>query len=136
MALAFNGSRTRSLGKLSAIIKQVKLANLKPLRQITVSFNPFQDQVEETRNFIYYISRPKTLYTNPLCRVKTVIDCNQDSEPLIVCNFENNDKLTIKGRNLNTVDLLKVFNKHVTSRVPKEEPQEILLTKSQKKKLK
>lgn len=120
MSIPFSGCRTRSGGIISAIAKQVKLVNLKPLDKITVRFDPFHNNVKETRDFLFYISGKKVAVTNVMCQLKTEISCDL-SDPVITCNYSTGDKLILKSSNLTALELLKVFNKHVSSTVKKEE---------------
>lgn len=49
MSIPITGSLTRSGGLISAISKNVKLINLKGVKRITVSFDPFGQNVKQTR---------------------------------------------------------------------------------------
>lgn len=49
MSIRVTGSLSRSGGLMSAIAKNVRLLNLKGVKRITVSFDPFAENVKETR---------------------------------------------------------------------------------------
>ncbi|CAB0039706.1 unnamed protein product [Trichogramma brassicae] len=124
MSILFNGTRTRSAGLISALAKQIKLVNLQPLSKITVRFDPFHEQALETRSFLFHISGRRVAATNYDCSIKTEIACDR-SDPTIVCNYQGSDeKLVFKSKNLTALELLREFNKNVSSRVevPTEEP--------------
>jgi len=116
MSIVFSGSRSRSNGLISAVAKQVKLVNLKPLSKIIVRFDPFHENIAETRNFLFFISAPSISATNASCLLKTEVVCDR-SEPTIICDFESQEKLILKSSNLTSLELLRIFNKYVSSRV-------------------
>lgn len=49
MSIPFSGTRTRSGGLISAILKHMKYMNLKPVKKIEVRFDPFYENVNHTR---------------------------------------------------------------------------------------
>lgn len=49
MSIYFSGCFTRSGGIVSAIAKQLKTINLKPVKKITVQFDPFHDNAVSVR---------------------------------------------------------------------------------------
>lgn len=49
MSIKFSGTLSRSGGILAAIGKQVKLINLKGVKRITVTIDPFHENVIPTR---------------------------------------------------------------------------------------
>lgn len=49
MSINLTGSVSRSGGLMSAIAKNVRLLNLKAVKRITISFDPFGENVKETR---------------------------------------------------------------------------------------
>lgn len=116
MSIVFSGCKSRSGGIQKAITKQIKLVNLKPLTKITVRFDPFHDKTKDTRDFLFYMSSSKIAATNILCNLKTEILCDR-SDPVIECDYESKEKLILKSANLTSLELLKIFNKHVSSKV-------------------
>jgi large subunit ribosomal protein L53 len=55
MSIRFSGTLKRSAGIASAIAKQLRLLNLKPVKNIVVKFDPFNDNVTETRYVIFVV---------------------------------------------------------------------------------
>lgn len=55
MSIRFSGTLKRSAGVASAIAKQVRLLNLKPVKNIVVKFDPFNKNVKETRYVIHVV---------------------------------------------------------------------------------
>ena len=124
MSILFNGTRTRSGGIIDALAKQIKQVNLQPLSKITVRFDPFHEQALETRNFLFHISGKRVAATNYDCAIKTEV-LSDRSDPTIICDYQKDgEKLIFKSKNLTALEVLKLFNQHVSSRVkvPKEEP--------------
>ncbi|KAI8438662.1 hypothetical protein MSG28_011085 [Choristoneura fumiferana] len=142
MSIPFSGTLRRSGGVVSAIGKQLKAVNLKAAKRITVKFDPFSDNVTETRNFLHYISSSKIALTNPNCSLKTEILCNR-SDPIVdititpsIAETANLKKVTLKSGNLTCLELLQLLNKHVSALAPVEQPVSTIQTKSEKKKIK
>lgn len=46
MSIPFNGTRTRSKGVISAIAKQLRRLTLKPVKSISVKFDPYHNALE------------------------------------------------------------------------------------------
>lgn len=49
MSIRFSGTLSRSAGLVSAIGKHVKLINLKGVKRVNVTFDPFFENVRPTR---------------------------------------------------------------------------------------
>lgn len=49
MSVPFSGTLKRSAGIVSAIAKQLRFVNLKPVKKVVVKFDPFNKNVTETR---------------------------------------------------------------------------------------
>lgn len=49
MSIYYSGALKRSQGIVSAIAKQLKRVNLKGVNRITVTFDPFAEDVKSTR---------------------------------------------------------------------------------------
>ncbi|XP_063616525.1 large ribosomal subunit protein mL53 [Cydia splendana] len=142
MSIPFSGTLRRSGGVVSAIGKQLRAVNLKAAKRITVKFDPFGNNVTETRNFLHYISSPKIAITNPNCALKTDIVCDR-SEPTVdiiltpsIAETANYKKVTLKSGNLTCLELLQLLNKHISALAPVEQPVSTIQTKSEKKKTK
>ncbi|XP_029171104.1 uncharacterized protein LOC114940543 [Nylanderia fulva] len=117
MSVPFSGCRSRSAGVISAIIAQLKRVNLTPVKKIDFRFDPFHRHVRHTRNFQYYISSPKVCATNPYCLMKTEIVCDK-SDPTITFNLQSGEKIILKTALLTSLNILELYNKHITSLVP------------------
>ncbi|XP_047098962.1 39S ribosomal protein L53, mitochondrial [Schistocerca piceifrons] len=132
MSIYNSGTFTRSSGLISAISKQLRSVTLKPVKKISVKFDPFQENVTETRNFLFHISSPKILSSNTSCVIKTDILCDR-SEPIISFFLVNGESVIFKSKNLTALELLQLYNKHITPLAPAEQPASTVLTKSERK---
>jgi len=130
---AFSGSKSKSAGIVSAIKKQVFLLNLKPVKRVSVKFDPFAENAVTARNFMYYLLSPKVIKTNPLCLVKSEV-VNDRSESTVDVSLVNGESVLFKCNNLTILEIFQQFNKHITPLAPKEELTEVLVTKTDKKK--
>lgn len=119
MALVVTGTRTTSGGILSSIRKHSLRINLKPAKKISIQFDPFGDNSRNLREFVYVMNRRLIRETNTDCRIRTEI-LSDNSEPLVEVILENNDRLVMKCSNLNSLDMIQLFNKYVSSLVPTE----------------
>ncbi|XP_034935202.1 39S ribosomal protein L53, mitochondrial [Chelonus insularis] len=121
MSIKFSGRLWRGT-ILNAVIAQLKTFTFKPVKQITVQFDPFHEKVDHTRNFLHYISAPRILRTNLSCYLKANVVCDR-SEPTVTCDLINGEKVLFKCNNLDVVDILKLYNKHISSLAPPEVPE-------------
>ncbi|XP_020279328.1 39S ribosomal protein L53, mitochondrial [Pseudomyrmex gracilis] len=117
MALPFSGILIRSPTLVDLASTQVKLINLKPVKRIIVRFDPFHENVTETRRFLTILTYPKVVKTNPYCVLKTDVVCDR-SEPTITFNLQSDEKVILKTANLSCLNILELYNKHITSLVP------------------
>ncbi|XP_053986630.1 39S ribosomal protein L53, mitochondrial [Hylaeus volcanicus] len=122
MSIAFSGTRTRSSGLISAIAKQLKTLSLKPVQSIHVKFDPFLDHAVEVRHFLFQITTPKIIATNPKCIVKPVVT-SDSSDSTITMKLVSGDSVIFKAKNLSALDMLQLYNKHITSLLPPPEPE-------------
>ncbi|XP_076168951.1 mitochondrial ribosomal protein L53 [Ptiloglossa arizonensis] len=133
MSLPFNGVRTRSKGLISAIAKQLRLLTLKPVKSINIKFDPFDTGASEIRSFFFHITTPKIYATNPFCVVKPQFTSDL-SEPLVTFNLVSGDNVIFKSRNLTSLNILQLYNKHITPMAPAESEIEEKVAKKKKKK--
>ncbi|KAL3266369.1 hypothetical protein HHI36_010546 [Cryptolaemus montrouzieri] len=137
MSIYFSGSFSRSGGVISAIIKQLNLINLKPVKKIQVKFDPFHPNAVTARDFLFHISNPKVVETNLDCIIKPNIVCDR-SEPEIKIDLQELGSVTFLANNLTVLEILQHFNKHISSKVEPEEivntPSAKLVSKKQRKK--
>ncbi|XP_053679279.1 uncharacterized protein LOC128730265 [Anopheles nili] len=139
MSIKVGGAFRRSGGIVSAIGKQLKLVNLKAVKRITVSFDPFHENAIPTREFLHHLSAPKISQTNPSCVLKTEVFCDRRPPSVIfqlipsVQAEANLKNIEFNSENLSTLELLKLCNKHVSTLAPKEIAASVAKTKSEKK---
>ncbi|XP_026671438.1 39S ribosomal protein L53, mitochondrial isoform X2 [Ceratina calcarata] len=118
MSIPFNGTRSRSAGVISAIAKHLRTLSLKPVKSIEIKFDPFHEKSLETRGFLFHITTPKIIATNPRCTVKPEIRSDL-SEPVVTFNLPG-DRIICKAGNLTSLNLLELYNKHITPLAPVE----------------
>ncbi|EDW35698.1 GL17398 [Drosophila persimilis] len=141
MSVPFSGTLRRSGGIVSAIGKQLKSINLKGVKRITLQFDPFAENVKSTREFFFLLSTPKVIQTNPKCVVKSDIVCDRQAASIkfaLIDSAQEQAKvkeIRFNSGNLNTLELLELCNKHVSSLAPPEEVTNKVLTKAEKQKL-
>ncbi|KAF5303578.1 hypothetical protein FQR65_LT08179 [Abscondita terminalis] len=136
MSIYYSGTFKRSGGLISAITKQLKLVNLKPVKKIQVQFDPFHPKAQTARDLLFYLSTTKVLATNFSCAIKTNVVCDR-SDPFIKVELaESGESLTFLAENLTVLEILQEFNKRVSSLVKPEEVSttSLQLAKLQKKK--
>ncbi|XP_065159675.1 large ribosomal subunit protein mL53 [Atheta coriaria] len=136
MSIYYSGTYKRSAGIISAIAKQMKSINLKPVKKIQVSFDPFHANAVTARDFLYFINAPRIINTNLNCVIKPNVVCDR-SEPEIKIHLTDSSLVTFKANNLNVLEIFQAFNKHISSQVKQEEVSTSSQTaKLEKKKLK
>ncbi|XP_044255245.1 39S ribosomal protein L53, mitochondrial isoform X1 [Tribolium madens] len=133
MSIYFSGSFSRSAGVISAIVKQLKSVNLKPVKKIQVQFDPFHPNAVTARDFLFHISTPKVIETNLNCVIRPNVVCDR-SEPEIKIDLVDSGSVTFRANNLTVLEILQQFNKHISSKVKEEEVKPSPVTKSEKKK--
>ncbi|XP_076246692.1 mitochondrial ribosomal protein L53 [Calliopsis andreniformis] len=112
MSIPFNGTRTRSKGIISAIAKHLRNLTLKPVKSINVKFDPYHNALE-ARDFFFHITTPKIIATNPRCIVKPKI-VSDLSEPEITVKLLSGDNIVFKSSHLTCLNILELYNKHIT----------------------
>ncbi|PSN44290.1 hypothetical protein C0J52_12960 [Blattella germanica] len=117
MSVPFSGTIRRSTGISSAIAKQLKKVNLKPIKRVVFKFDPFRENVTETRNFLCNLTCATVQQTNLNCKVKTEILCDR-ADPSVTFLLDNDETIIFKSANLTNLELLQLYNKHITSLVP------------------
>uniref|UniRef100_A0A1B6LTP7 Large ribosomal subunit protein mL53 n=1 Tax=Graphocephala atropunctata TaxID=36148 RepID=A0A1B6LTP7_9HEMI len=132
MSVPFTGVvNSRSGGVIGAIAKEARTLSLKPVKRIVFQFDPFVEESVHTRNFLFNLTRKSLIKTNPSCVLKTNVVCDR-SGPSVTFSLENGSSVLFKAKNLTTLEMFQLYNKHITSLLPKEEPVTILKTKSEK----
>ncbi|XP_069704179.1 large ribosomal subunit protein mL53 [Periplaneta americana] len=134
MSVPFSGTLKRSAGIGSAIAKQLKLLNLKPVKKVVIKFDPFAENVTATRDFLFCMTGSNVQATNLNCKIKTEILCDR-SEPTICFTLNDNQSIMFKSGNLTNLELLQLYNKHVTPLAAEDKTSTTVpQTKSEKKK--
>jgi len=117
------------------IARQVKLINLKPVKRMHFSFDPFNPSVKSMRHTIFHFTSEKVRGTNPKCIYKTDILSDRSEPTLKVTLEDNSDNLgtiVFKTANLKSEDVLTKFNEMILPHV-KVETEEDRTTKGAKK---
>ncbi|XP_037728402.1 uncharacterized protein LOC119559405 isoform X2 [Drosophila subpulchrella] len=93
------------------------------------------------REFLFLLSTPKVALTNPKCVVKPEIVCDRQPASIkfaLIDSAQEQAKvkeIRFNSDNLNTLELLQLCNRHVSSLAPPEEITTKVLTKAEKQKL-
>ncbi|XP_063155491.1 large ribosomal subunit protein mL53 [Candoia aspera] len=83
--------------------------SLKQVKNVLITFCPFESNVQSTRNFLQCLFEKKAYKSNLNCDVKTEIK-HDGSEPVIDITFADGDRLIMKGASLTTKEMLNAFN--------------------------
>ncbi|CAG0920229.1 unnamed protein product [Notodromas monacha] len=112
---------------------EAKKLNLKPVKKITVRFDPFEASSTNARWFLYLTSDVLLRETNLKCSFK--VDVVNDRLPSqIGVELENGQKLKILPANLTPLEIMKEINSVVLPLVPPPlEESKIVQTKATKK---
>ncbi|KAJ3657763.1 hypothetical protein Zmor_009546 [Zophobas morio] len=135
MSIYYSGTFKRSSGVISAITKQLKKVNLKPVKKIQVQFDPFHPNAVTARDFLFHITTPKVLESNLNCVIKPNVVCDR-SEPEIKVDLLEKGSVKFLANNLTVLEILQQFNKHVSSLAKPEEETPVQVTKLEKKRQK
>lgn len=81
--------------------------SLKNIKRLEVKFNPFHPNALNVREFLAYATDRKALRTNPTCvsKVQVVAD---DSDPLVTIQFNNNHKLVLNTKYLESSHIIRL----------------------------
>ncbi|XP_077291862.1 mitochondrial ribosomal protein L53 [Arctopsyche grandis] len=127
MSIARSGLIGKSTSAAAAVGKQLRLIKLQPVKRVVVTFDPFHEAAVNCRDFVFNITAPKILGTNPSCLIKTEIVCDR-REPSISCLLNPEvagssglNTINFKAGNLSCLELLQLYNKYITPLAPKEE---------------
>ncbi|KYQ52778.1 hypothetical protein ALC60_08067, partial [Trachymyrmex zeteki] len=69
------------------------------------------------RDFLFYVSAPKIRATNPQCSLKTEVVCDR-SKPTVTFSLQSGKKIVLKTALLTSLNILQLYNKHITSLIP------------------
>uniref|UniRef100_A0A1A9UET3 Large ribosomal subunit protein mL53 n=1 Tax=Glossina austeni TaxID=7395 RepID=A0A1A9UET3_GLOAU len=135
MSIYYSGTLTRSSGIVSAIGKELKRINLKGVKRVTVTFDPFAANVKSTREFLFLLSVPRVTQSNPNCLLKTDVVCNRQQPEIKFSLIESAQEhlkvkdIQFRSSNLNTLELLQLCNKYLSVLAPEEEHKLSAVTK-------
>lgn len=91
-----------------------KALDLKNVKTIEVSLDPFNPKNESIREFWFQISGMKVRTTNPSIKILSEIR-NDRKDPFIITELNNGQKYKFHTANFPSADLVKTFNK-ITSK--------------------
>jgi len=127
--IPFQGRLGRKLSNKELFLKQLKIANIQPVKKVTYTFDPIREDFQSIRNFMYFWNRPKVLDTNLKVIIKTNI-VDDRSEPNILFNLNDGRDLEVKTGNLTELEIAQIVNYYLLPLVKEEEAQ--VLTKAAK----
>uniref|UniRef100_A0A1I7YDJ2 Large ribosomal subunit protein mL53 n=1 Tax=Steinernema glaseri TaxID=37863 RepID=A0A1I7YDJ2_9BILA len=84
--------------------------NLKDVKSIEFSFDPFHTGNQSIREFLFNISAPAVKLTNPQLKVQTTVR-NDRQAPFFVASLADGKKLKFKTDGMNSMDLTMRFNR-------------------------
>jgi len=117
--IPFEGRLGRKLTNKELFLKELKIANIQPVKKITYTFDPIREDYQSIRNFMYFWNKPKVLETNIKVIIKTDI-VDDRREPVI--NFELTDgrELEVRTGNLTELEIARVVNYYLLPLVKEE----------------
>jgi len=120
--IPFQGRMGRKLSNTELFLKELRVANIQPVKKVTYTFDPIREDYQSIRNFMYFWNRPKVLETNLKVIIKTDI-VDDRREPCI--NFELSDGRTLEVRTslLTELEIARVVNHYLLPLVKEEEVQ-------------
>lgn len=100
---------------------QLVKVNMKPVKRVHYTFDPFHPRVDSIRNVIYHFSCERIQKSNPKCIFKTEVVCNR-SEPTLKVELDEGNSLLFKTAHLNEEEIVTMINDYVLPRVKEETP--------------
>jgi len=117
----YNGLfRYVSKGLQGAVNIQLDLLDLRPVKKITYSFDPFSPNAVDFRKLMFCLSIPKVRQTNHKCIFKTEVLSDRSPAELL-CNLENGQNVLFKAENLTTLQVLQQLNIILGPLIPPKE---------------
>jgi len=115
------------------ITQQLEELNLRAVKSIVASYDPFDERSISTRKFLEFLNRKRVQRKFPEAKVKTAIKCDR-SEPTLAFDLVTGTKVLFKAGNLTTLEMFELYNRHITPQAPEEEKaRETLTTKAMRK---
>jgi len=100
---------------------QLIKVNMKPVKRVHYTFDPFHPRVDSIRHVIRHFSCERIQKSNPKCFFKTEVVCNR-SEPTIKIELDEGNSLLFKTAHLSTEEIVTMINDYVLPRVKEEKP--------------
>lgn len=117
----------------SLILQQFETLNLKAVKSVVASYDPFDERCISTRQFVQGLNHKIVNRKFPTFKVQTVIKCDR-SEPTVSFDLITGKQVLFKAGNLTTLEMFELYNRHITPHAPEEEaPRETLTTKAMRK---
>lgn len=91
-------------------LKEVAGFSLKSIKRLEVKFDPFHKNSPNVREFWSGITEKKPLRTNPELVTKATI-VSDNSDPLVTVHFNDNHKLVINGKYLESGHFLQIIRR-------------------------
>ncbi|XP_034253785.1 uncharacterized protein LOC117652792 [Thrips palmi] len=114
----------------SLIVQQFENLNLKAVKSIVASYDPFDERCISTRKFVEFLNHKIVTRKFPEFKVQTAIKCDR-SEPTVSFDLVTGKKVLFKAANLTTLEMFELYNRYVSPYAPEEEkPRETLTTKA------
>lgn len=118
--IPFEGRLGRVLQEFDYFFMQMKSVNLKPVKKMSFTFDPFHDNVGSIRNVMHFITKPKIKKTNVKCAFKFDVVSDR-REPTLKVELNEGKPILFKTQNLTRLELISEFNRLVLPLVKEEE---------------
>lgn len=106
----------------SKFLKEVVGYSLKNIKRVEVKFNPFHANALSVREFFDHTTSKKAIKSNPECVTKVQI-VSDNSDPLVTIQFNNNHKLVLNSKHLESNHIIKLCKQFET--IHKDVPEEL-----------
>ncbi|CAI9720407.1 Hypothetical predicted protein [Octopus vulgaris] len=112
------------------VIKRLSKVNLRPVKRIAFTFNPFVGDVISLRECLFHLNSRKILGTNPKVTMKVDVKSNL-CDPVMEVNYNDDTTTLYKTKNLTSLEIIDNFLQNLDSKAVVEESP--ILTKKSKK---
>jgi len=100
---------------------QLIKVNMKPVKRVHYTFDPFHPKVDSIRKVIHRFSCERIQKSNPKCFYKTEVVCDR-SEPTMKIELDEGNSLLFKTANLSEEEIVTMINDYVLPRVKADAP--------------
>jgi len=128
------GSIKRSGGLISAILKQARHTNYGAASKLTFAFDPFFEHpsaVKQIRTAQWFMNTDKLKMTNPKVVIRTEVASDR-SEPTLSVEMNDGSRILLKTENLSALEIMTLFNEHVSAKAEKKVEEVHVQTKAEK----